>query len=392
MKNQIVLGSFFGDEGKGATVQWLCKEAIEKNEKVIVARFSGGAQCGHRIIHNGIEHICSSFGSGVLLGIPTYLDENVYIDPISIRNEGEVLFQKTGKIPTLYINGNCRVTTPFDIVANREDKINLLNGSCGEGIYHTFNRYRTSEVFADQRNLAYALAFPRFYIEETLKFYKGNIDDTILTFVIEEFIDSLAWIKSNAKIVSNDMLLQNFVFSKYDKIIWEGSQGMLLDMDYGFMPHCTPSKTGLNGIRKEYLNNSQVFFVMRSYLTRHGNGYIPFGEMYVKDLYINLEEPTNRDDGYQGRFKVGVFDLSMLKALKDRHHLDNFKYHYNLEYNIVMNHLDCIEDTFYYTVDGWSMNKCNKDDLIDILKVSMKSIMDFNGFYAGYGQDNIKKV
>ena len=42
MKKQIVLGTFFGDEGKGSTVQWLCKEAIDRGEKPIVIRFSGG--------------------------------------------------------------------------------------------------------------------------------------------------------------------------------------------------------------------------------------------------------------------------------------------------------------------------------------------------------------
>ena len=64
-KNQIVLGSLFGDEGKGATVQFLCQEKIEEGCIPLVVRFSGGPQAGHRVIHNGIEHVCSLVGSGV---------------------------------------------------------------------------------------------------------------------------------------------------------------------------------------------------------------------------------------------------------------------------------------------------------------------------------------
>ena len=82
--NKIVLGSLFGDEGKGATVQFLCKEEINKGIIPLVIRFSGGPQAGHRVLHNGISHVCSLTGSGVLLNCPTYLHENVMIDPISL--------------------------------------------------------------------------------------------------------------------------------------------------------------------------------------------------------------------------------------------------------------------------------------------------------------------
>lgn len=397
MKNQIVLGSFFGDEGKGATVQWLCKEAIENGESVIVARFSGGAQCGHRVINNGIEHICSSFGSGVLLDVPTYLNENVYIDPISIQNEYNVLLEKTGKKPVLFINGNCRITTPFDIWANRKNKQTLDHGSCGEGIYQTFKRYTSSPVFTKNSfNLAYAVVFPRTYINEVLSYYGYSCDAEIYA-EVERFITALLWIRNNTKIIPNDMILQNFVFDKYDTIVWEGSQGLLLDMDYGFMPHCTPSRTGLNGIDKKYLSDAEVFLVMRSYLTRHGNGFTPLGEQLIKDRYT-LEEPTNSDTGYQGIFKVGVFDFSLLSRINDRHHLDNYKYHYNVKYNIVINHLDCLDNKggyfrkFYYTKDGMTINTLICSSLDTSLKNLIHQEFNFDGFYVSYSQNKINRV
>jgi adenylosuccinate synthase len=55
---KIVIGSAHGDEGKGVTVQHLCKQAIGEGKKPLVIRFSGGPQAGHTINYNGIEHIC----------------------------------------------------------------------------------------------------------------------------------------------------------------------------------------------------------------------------------------------------------------------------------------------------------------------------------------------
>lgn len=402
MKNQIVLGSFFGDEGKGATVQWLCKKAVKRKEKVIVARFSGGAQCGHRVINGKKEHVFSLYGSGSLLDVPTYLDENVFIDPISVRNEYDLLKSKEAN-PTLYINGNCRVTTPFDILANREDITTLSHGSCGGGIYHTFKRYKDFAASGEEAmNLAYALIFPRMYINKVMDYYKNipkDIEDVDIRDLIEDFIDALSWIKKNVKIIPNDMLLHNFVFSKYDTIIWEGSQGLLLDMDYGFMPHCTPSKTGLNGIKEEYLQDAEVFLVMRTYLTRHGNGFTPIGEEYIRKSYVNLDEPTNKDTGYQGKFKLGVFNLRLLERVNDRHHLENYKYHYNIKYNVVVNHFDCLRKNFYFTINGEQiLTSCryfdNSSDrgFPKAVKTIVKSSFPFDAFYAGYSHDKIVKI
>ena len=392
MKNQIVLGSFFGDEGKGATVQWLCKEAIARGEKVIVARYSGGAQCGHRVINNDVEHVCSSFGSGVLLNVPTYLDKNVYIDPISIEKEFDEIYSKTGKRPTIYVNSNCRVTTPFDILANRKDSITLDHGSCGEGIFHTFKRYH--ELIFEEMNLAYAMNFPRMYINEVLSYYKYSFDDEESQIAIEDFISAIHWLRETCKIVPNDALLHNFVLSRYDTIVWEGSQGLLLDMDYGFMPHCTPSKTGLNGIREEYLHNAEVFLAMRSYLTRHGNGFTPLGEQIIRDNYISLEEPTNDNFGYQGIFKIGVFDLLLLKRLMDRHHFDNYMYHFNVKLNVVVNHLDCIRDKFFYTRDEDSVSSISSSlgGIIEFLKKEIEAIVPITNMYGGYEINNIRQV
>ena len=87
-KVKIVIGSTFGDEGKGNVVQWLCKQALDAGKKVAVLRYSGGPQAAHTVNYNGIEHVCSSYGAGVLLGVPTVLsNRHVLVDPISMQKE-----------------------------------------------------------------------------------------------------------------------------------------------------------------------------------------------------------------------------------------------------------------------------------------------------------------
>ena len=327
MKTQIVLGTFFGDEGKGSTVQWLCKEAIDRGEKPLVIRFSGGSQAGHRIICNGIEHVCSSFGSGTLLGVPTYLNENVMIDPISTKIEFEQL-QKKGITPKLYAHPQVSIITPYDVAANQSDKEVLSNGSCGEGIYHTFVR----GITGNKISLSGVFFNPKMALRLARSFFEADINDELDA----KFIEAIEWLKSFVVIPEEPI--------DCDTRIFEGSQGLLLDMDCGFMPNCTPSRVGLNGMPETCLKDAEVFMVMRPYLTRHGNGYKPARADMVLE-YFSIDEPTNRDDGFQGVFKRGLFEESLLRRVFDRHHLDNWKNRYNLTINGVVTHLDCqIED------------------------------------------------
>lgn len=329
MKKQIVLGAFFGDEGKGSTVQWLCKEAINRGEKPLVVRFSGGPQAGHRIVYNGKEHICSSYGSGVLLNVDTALNENVFVDPICIKKEYEVL-QEKGITPDLTISFNCRCITPYDVFSNLSDTNNLNNGSCGMGIYQTYKRCKESNY----STLLQAVRNPEEFLNGVREYHKLIPEKEFE----EMFKESIEWLLEHASFYEEPLFLKD-----YDTIIYEGSQGLLLDMDHGFMPNCTPSKVGLNGLSPEVLSDAEIFFVMRPYITRHGNGYIPQLSSELEN-YFTLEEPSNLDTGIQGVFKRGVFDFSLLKTSFDRHCLSNYQYKYHMKFNIVLTHVDCINN------------------------------------------------
>ena len=366
-KNQIVLGSLFGDEGKGATVQFLCQEKIKQGITPLVVRFSGGSQAGHRVMHNGIDHVCSLTGSGVLMDCPTYLDKDVMVDPISLMHEVQSL-QKFGINPLIYIHPYCRVIIPEDIYKNQNNVKTKQDGTCGCGIFECFDRNRKNpDIFG---SIFCAAASP---------------EDYVRLFRIErnkkEFIEACRWVDKNCLIRPLDD-----VIGMYGAIIFEGSQGLLLDMENGFMPHCTPSKVGLNGMRPEHLQDAEVFLVMRSYLTRHGNGYDPVGESFVRKYFTNLEEPTNLNTGPQGQFKLGVLDLDLVIRSFDRNHLDNYQRMYNIEYNAVITHMDC--SPYPYTIPAFFDN--SKIDYIDIDKAMKYCFrhMSLKNTYLGFSPES----
>lgn len=364
--NKIVLGTLFGDEGKGATVQYLCKEELKYGVVPLVVRFSGGPQAGHRVLHKGIDHVCSLTGSGVLLGCPTYLHKDVMIDPISLMKEVESL-NKFGIQPTIYINPYCRVIVPDDIYRNQINAKTLKDGTCGCGIFECFNRNRKHPDVLD--NIASATAAPKEYLN-----FIGNTANN------DEFIKACKWINSNCGI----RLLEE-ISELYYSIIFEGSQGLLLDMDNGFMPNCTPSKVGLNGIPEEFLENAEVYLVMRSYLTRHGNGYEPIGEVFVREHFTGLEEPTNLDTGYQGKFKLGLLDLDLVNRAIDRHCLDNYQRVYNIKYNLVITHMDC--SIYPDTLPAFFSDRVDYIDIDRVIKYCSKYI-NISNTYLGLGPES----
>ena len=259
---KIVIGSTFGDEGKGNVVQWLCQQALNEGKRVAVCRYSGGPQAAHTVYHNGIEHICSTYGSGVLLNVPTYLTEDVLINQKKKKKERQVLYSKGISSPKI----NCSIfnkgfITPYDVYYNQHDIQTLIDGTCGKGINATYERCMKG-IFSlnaeDNLNLSW----------EYYKKYK-HIDIKLPEHIKREYISAHNWF---TRITGNSLNTSNF-----DVLILEGSQGLLLDAEHGFTPHTTPSKVGLNGCTYYALFNSNIeaYFVTRTYTTRHGNGYEP---------------------------------------------------------------------------------------------------------------------
>ncbi len=297
-KAKIVIGLGFGDEGKGITTDFLCRQY----PKSIVIRFSGGPQAAHTVLINNKKHIHASFGSGALRGLPSYFSEHCIIHPTFLYNEKKELEEKSGNTE-LYIHPLAKLTTPFDVWHNRKNVKNLKHGSCGKGIGATMKRNE-----GPNKLYAIDLLAPRSMFVEKLKGianYYGIYDNEELRSEVNYFlecINSLNW-----KIKDYSFL------KKYETFIFEGSQGVLLDMNHGIFPNVTyantTSKNAIEICKKLQIEDIETFYVSRSYITRHGNGWM-LNESEIK--LKNNEEETCVYNEFQKHLRLGELDLDLL--------------------------------------------------------------------------------
>lgn len=355
---KIVLGAAFGDEGKGATVQWLCKKALDEGKRPLVIRFTGGPQSGHTVRYNGITHIFSSFGSGTLLGIPTMYSCDAAIDPICLINEYEILRSKGVKPVIDCISAP--IITPYDVEFCRNDPKTRQDGTCGKGVYAMFHRL---EVSKDVHKTL--LANPEKILECAASYYKVDRNPEY----DKQFIGAFNKIKDIPRFHSYDDI---------DVFIYEGTQGLLLDANKGFIPHVTATATGLDNICKKDLDNAEVYLVTRSYLTRHGNGWDP---TYKRDVWCNEKFETNVTNEYQGDFKVGILNLDLLNRACDRHCLDTYK---QCKFNLVVTHLDDLGGYPFHYIKN-STHKivgtftCSKEQVLNTIILGLR--MNFKSVY-----------
>jgi adenylosuccinate synthase len=298
IKAHICIGLGFGDEGKGITTDYLCS----KSENQIVIRFSGGQQAGHTVIYNGVKHIHSNFGSGSLRNIPTYFSEHTVFYPVTIARELKVLRDK-GINPKLTLHPLAKMTTPFDVFENRGDDENLANGTCGLGIGKTMKRnewpFKLYAIDLLNKNILIEKlkSIKDNYYEE----FKANkaLNDEILDFM--DAITNLSWDVQNYDYLKN-----------YDELIFEGSQGIMLDMDHGIFPYVTfantTSKNAHEILDKLNISNRNIYYITRCYSTRHGSG--PFPEEKIN--LIKNEEEINTFNKYQKEFKTAKINYGLL--------------------------------------------------------------------------------
>lgn len=336
VKLSIIEGVGFGDEGKGAFVNYLCT----KTDNPLVVRFNGGQQVGHTVVLNEKRHIFSNFGSGTLRGIPTYWSEYCTVDPIGVQREGHQLNEFLGIKPKIYYNANAMITTPFDKYQNRKLEGINKHGSVGVGFGTTIQR-NEDHYHLYVRDLKYPKLRDAKLENIWKQYYKipelsGDWDG-----IMKNFITACDELVAKYKIVNNiDEILY------YDHIIFEGGQGILLDQNYGFFPNVTRSNTtSKNAI--EIINKLPLFegdklidtyYITRAYQTRHGNGYMSNQEMDISYIKENPNE-TNVAN-FQGIFRKSVLDLDLLKyAIEcDRYHNPKSKK------NLVITCLDQITD------------------------------------------------
>lgn len=300
MNAHIVVGCGYGDEGKGLTVDYLCS----KLSSPIVVRFSGGQQAGHTVRIGEQIHTHSNFGAGTLRGYPSYFTEHTCIYPLTMMRERKVLENK-GIEPEVIYHPLAMVTTPFDRWDNRNDVTACGHGTCGLGIGKTMKR-NGSPVKLHAIDLL-NVDVTREKLEAISKWYnlQDSEDEWLIKEVIE-FLEAIAIMPLN--IQGYDFLLN------YDNIIFEGSQGVLLDMIHGVFPHVTYANTTSKNAQEvcDKLDipsrNRTVYHITRAYHTRHGNGFFESQYINIK----NNKDENNKYNEWQKEFKVAHMNYDLL--------------------------------------------------------------------------------
>ncbi len=335
MKAIITVGLGFGDEGKGATVDYLTRTL----QADLVVRYCGGAQAGHNVVlPDGRRHNFAQFGAGTLAGAATYLGPRMVISPSTVVPEAEHL-QELGvsnPLARLSVHPQCLVATVYHSCLNRLRELARgadRHGSCGLGIGETRSywlRYGADAIVAedlrDRRQLTAKLALLRdrclLDMQELPK-----LDRTWSALLHESMPPAEA----------EHLMAASAALSLRDRLpdcrtaIFEGAQGILLDEWRGFHPHTTWSTVtpqhAWEILAELGVTDAPVWGITRAYMTRHGAGPFP---THDAELTRSLRDPGNPTNDWQGTLRSGPLDLVLLDYASRIAQVDA----------IVVNHLD----------------------------------------------------
>ena len=278
MANVAVIGAQWGDEGKGKIVDWLAERAD------MVVRFQGGHNAGHTLVVGDNVYKLSLLPSGIVRGTPSFIGNGVVLDPWALKDEIARLGAQgvTATPETLRIADTCALILPFhrDLDGLRED-------ASGAGKIGTTRR-GIGPAYEDKVGRRAIRVCDLAYLDDLgpqldrltahhdalrAGFGEPPIDRARL---IAELREIAGFVLPFAKPVWRDL---NAARSAGKRILFEGAQGVLLDVDHGTYPFVTSSNTiagaaaGGSG-----LGPSAVGFVLgiaKAYTTRVGSGPFP---------------------------------------------------------------------------------------------------------------------
>lgn len=327
---KVVIGANYGDEGKGLVSYCLAKEAVEQGKRVLTVLYNGGVQRGHTAA--GKVFHCTGTGSAV--GSDTFYHNRFLVDPIALW--------LTGDKPI--IDPNCRVVLPCDVMNNRKRETSAgknRHGSCGLGIFEASKRNSIKEFSLYAKDLI--SPFVTYNKLKRIEKRYGVSDDELYN--IHHFMLAVDYVVNHCEIIPFDKIV-----TRYQTVIYEGGQGLLLDQsNIGGFPHLTPSSVGSRNIHndiEQYANIADIYYVSRTYMTRHGNGNME-NECYKHDINANIVDETNMPNEWQGSLRFGFINPN---TLHQRIRKDLTEYNCKVNPHIVftqMNYTDGMLSTGY---------------------------------------------
>lgn len=375
MKTQIVLGLGYGDEGKGLATDFLCRKAI----RPLVIRFSGGHQAGHTVVTaQGQRHVFSSMGAGSLAGAPTYWSRYCAFAPENFWKEHQA-FQRTAgeNPPKIYVDALAQVTTPYDVYHNRaSEKINV-HGSCGMGFGATMERNELTPYRLYVQDLRYPAV-----LEQKLAaigdYYRRKVHDPMLVVdlqgLVAGFKEAVQQILPLIEVVEENVFFEKRISELgFDTLVFEGSQGILLDRDFGFFPNVTraytTSRNAMELIQAHQLPLPEIFYVTRAYQTRHGRGFLSNEDLVLQ--YTPNPRETNVYNEWQGHQRVAPLDVDLLNYALDA----DRNYSGLAPKNLVITCLDQLVGPMQATVAGVLRNFTAPEDLLPLLRVHPQRVL-----------------
>jgi len=277
MKIDVLLGLQWGDEGKGKVVDVLT------NKYDIIARFQGGPNAGHSLEFNGIKHILHIIPSGIFHDkAMNVIGNGVVIDPIIFKREIDNI-RKLGIDATkkIIISKKAHIILPTHRIldgasetAMGKDKI----GSTLKGIGPTYtdkisrNGLRVGDLLKDNFKEIYQKKIDRHLKMLSTFDYKFNFAE-----FEEGFFEGIEVIKS-CKIDDTEFYINEALYGM-KKVLAEGAQGTLLDIDFGSYPFVTSSNTmcagACTGLGIAPHRIGEVIGIFKAYCTRVGSGPFP---------------------------------------------------------------------------------------------------------------------
>jgi adenylosuccinate synthase len=280
MANVAVVGTQWGDEGKGKIVDLYSEGAG------IIARFQGGNNAGHTLVVQGRKTILHLIPSGILHNNKICIIGNgVVVDPIVLIQEIEEL-QKGGLFPPntkLYISEKAHLIMPYHKrldMAREASNSGKKIGTTGRGIGPAYEDkvartgIRVSDLYNElllREKIRHSLIEKNFLL--TGLFHEKPLAENDIA------VEYLAYAQKMKPYVADTSLILDSEMKKGKKILFEGAQGSHLDVDHGTYPYVTSSNTVAgnaacgSGIGPNAINN--VVGICKAYTTRVGEGPFP---------------------------------------------------------------------------------------------------------------------
>ena len=310
-----IVGAQWGDEGKGKITDFFAGESD------YVVRFHGGNNAGHTVIVNGETYKLHLIPSGIVYGEPiSVIGNGVVVDPKALLDEIDYVIQK-GIKPKLMVSDRAHVIMPYHISLDNalsNHQADLAAGSTGRGIAPVY----ADKMFRNGIRMIDLLEQEVFHekLEKGYSFSKKLIRDALeepFDLNLEEIFETYVIYGKKLSPYICDTSVELYKAHKLGKsILFEGAQGISLDVDHGVYPYTTSSNTAAGhvstGTGVSFREIKKIIGVVKAYLSRVGESPLPT-ELHGDDAHTLREKGSEYGTTTGRPRRVGWLDLVQVR-------------------------------------------------------------------------------